>query len=179
VEFTIEVHGSNVDDEISEDGKALDLVLDVIEDAREDDVHALDVADLGILSSITHQDLLLLLLEEDIVEGARIALSTVDVLHDLLQVLPALLVHAAGLVGLSALLVRHRVGLGLGFTLLQDVLPSGEQLHIVVLYDFQGDIDPSKKFITPFARLSAAAALACLEDLDEKALDGIEDLDAG
>lgn len=63
----------------------------MIQDAGKDYVHALDVADLGVLCSITHKDVDLPLLEDCVLEGAVLALCTVDVLYYLLQVLPRFL----------------------------------------------------------------------------------------
>ena len=63
----------------------------MVQDAGEDYVHALDVPDLGVLCSVAHQDVRLPLLEHCVLEGAALALRAVDVLYDLLQVLPRLL----------------------------------------------------------------------------------------
>lgn len=120
----MQIHAANIEDEVSEDGEALYFVFYVVEDAGEDEVHALDVSHLWVLSSITHQDLPLLFLESRVLKSSRVALGTVDVLHDLLEVLASLF---------AAFGIFRWVSFGIR---LNHAFPTNEELYIVILDDF-------------------------------------------
>lgn len=147
----------------------------MVQDARKDYVHALDVAYLGVFCSVAHEDVDLPLLEDCVLEGAVLALGAVDVLYYLLQVLPGLLAGLCGFVGEPA------VGVGDVGSLrwLYGGLPATEQ-HVVVTFDYiQGHVDPSEKLGAPWAGISAVATFIVSHDLVEESLNGGEYLGTG
>ena len=91
--ITIQIDGSYVEDDVSEDGKTFYLILNVVEDTWENYIHPLDVSYFRILNSIAHKYIFSPLLKYDILEGKALALSSINIFYYLLIVLLILLLH--------------------------------------------------------------------------------------
>lgn len=129
---------------------------------RQDDIHALYVAHLGVLTGIAHQNAFLFLLENRVVKGLTPTLRPLDVFHDLLQSLPLL-----------AYPLAYRA------LLAQRPLPPQHQLVIVFADNFEGHVHPSEKNAAPQTGLMAGASLISPHHPAQEILDSIEYACAG